>query len=134
MTFCLKSINNPSTIDEKPTEIDQIGTRERSESGSGKRSILGPSQGERRFEKWGRFWRHSGDFGRHFGASGAGAGSQNRAFWDKNRKNGFPKRQKTMPKKYRKIMPKAPKMMPKSMIFHAFTRKAKTLETICFTI
>ena len=80
-----------------------------------------------------------GDFGRHFGASWAAAGSPNQAFWDKNRKSGFPKSiQKSMPKKYRKMMPKAPKMMPKwmptSVIFHAFSRKAKTLETICFTI
>ena len=43
-----------------------------------------------------------------------------------------------MPKKYGKMMPKAPKMsskwMPKSKNFHAFSKKAKMLETIFFTI
>ena len=44
----------------------------------------------------------------------------------------------SMREKYGKLMPKGSKMMttwmPESMIFHAFSRKAKTLETICFTI
>ena len=43
-----------------------------------------------------------------------------------------------MPKKYRKFMPKGakimPKGMPKSMIFHTFSKKAKTLQTLCFPI
>ena len=43
-----------------------------------------------------------------------------------------------MPKKYRKLMPKGskmmPKWMPKSMNFHTFSKKAKTLQTLCFPI
>ena len=43
-----------------------------------------------------------------------------------------------MPKKYRKMKKKGSKMMPKwmpiFMIFHAFSKKAKSHETIVFTI
>ena len=46
--------------------------------------------------------------------------------------------QKSMPKKHRTFMPKGskimPKWMPKSMIFHVFSIKAKTLQTLCFPI
>ena len=45
---------------------------------------------------------------------------------------------KSMPKKYGKICQKVPKMrpkwMPKPLIVHTFSKKAKTVETICFTI
>ena len=45
---------------------------------------------------------------------------------------------KSMPKKYGKVCQKVPKMrpkwMPKPFLFHIFSKKAKTAETICFTI
>ena len=71
------------------------------------------------------------------------------SFWSKIRPNSSKLRfvhifgtqkdiRKSMPKKYEKICQKVPKMkpkwMPKPLIVHTFSKKAKTVETICFTI
>ena len=139
MIFGLKSTTNPSKINQKSIRNQPKWCPGALRNGFWKQVASRTSKSERPGYFFDTFWRHLGDFGCHFGASWAAAGSQNQAFWDRSRKIGFPKSiKKTMPKKDGKMMPKAPKMMPKwmpkSVIFHAFSRKAKTLETICFTI
>ena len=41
---------------------------------------------------------------------------------------------KSMEKVCQKVPKMRPKLMPKPLIFHIFSKKAKTVETICFTI